>query len=239
MVSTESKFRQLKIRKKEDLQDHVILRKLDVDSELEIARDLDFRSEGINPSAMTKKDRDRKMSDVELQRWVEDRDEGMLRVIFKDGKAIGFIYLYNDESWDTDFKMRANLMRAMQRVPDDYPVWEMNFWFEEGTDDGVVFSTVNNTLLEFVNLHQDEKTLLMVADQRDLRDAWQRATNSPSTLRGAWSSDKLEIAKSEFQDTRILALLGLDYVCSHRYEADGANDLFYATTVGGDALLMN
>ena len=232
--SNPREFDLLQLKQPESMPQGYLIRKAETE-DLEIVRELADRSEGYNPF-LKPGEKDRPMNTEELKRWMDDRDTGMMRLVLKGDKAIGFTYMYNDAAWDTDFARRAQILQNMQGLPADYPVWEMNFWFDEGTEDAVVRPSVEKTLFEFAQKYADKKTLVYFADQGDLRSAWQDATESPRKLLGAWSQPKIEIAKAEYQDTRILEGLGFKQVAQIPYLEGGAKDFAFAATFGGGSL---
>lgn len=209
------------------------------ETDLQIAKALDLRSqEAINPFATNPEEAHTLMTDDELKGWMRDSDTSMMRVVEVDGRQIGFVYMYNDARKDDDFRRRAAKLREVQGAPSNHSVWEMNFWVDEGTEDSVVKSAVEGTLGEFVQKHPWERTLVMFADDGDMRESWAQTTEKPVEALKRWSEKRMNTAEEGLQDTRVLRQLGFVSAGRMEYSAgEGAKpDFMYAARIGSKSL---
>ena len=221
----------------------IFLRRLNLENpqDLALARALDEQSfEAINPFAYEHPDphavAHTGMSEDELKRWMADRPTGMLRVIevpageIGEKRAVGFVYLYNDSSNDTDFRARAQILREKQGLPSNRSVWEMNFWVVDGTGDAVVEEAVRQTLTEFAQSRGRETTTVMFVEAQDLREAYQEAVGKAVTLGDLKKPATKAVAENTFQDTRVLEQSGFIHSGRIAYEP-GASPKDFAYTV--------
>lgn len=174
----------------------------------------DFDSEAAH-NAMTPK---------ELKRWMKDRPTGMMRTTEVPIKntgysgndtefhAIGFTYLYNDEKTDPEFSRRAAVVRGKIGLSPGDPVWEMNFWFYQGTSDAIVIKSVKATLQEFKNKHPNEPIAVMFADAGDVREVYEGHVKGAHGLKDLQNALKRAKAEDAFQDTRALKSAGFSFL---------------------------
>ena len=164
------------------------------------------------------------MSSKELKKWMSDRPTGMLRITevpvknmgpYQDEtepQAVGFTYLYNDEKTDPEFLRRAAVIREKTGLSPSDPVWEMNFWFYEGTSDAIVKKSVKATLQEFEKKHPNQPITVMFADAGDVRDAYEERVKGAHGLKDLQNVLKRAKAEDAFQDTRTLKSAGFSFL---------------------------